>query len=251
MEISEIRDRVERREKDHIMPVYLPFLPAVLALVSTVLFIAGIFLGLGHSKFPFTGPKIMMDFPIAVPFAVVTGIVISIGALILGVYVLYKWIDRRNLHFKRVRLLYKDVLDFLEERGAEKDARRAKRTLREIESESDEKSPAIWIVLSIVFNPVVLYVFHFLTRDFFKHETRENFLLEDISDAIESAGGEFKFEEYGTIEDRNTILYIVLTIVTLGVFGFYWIYALTKDPNEHFQQSSRVEGALLDSLESL
>lgn len=256
MDISEVKKRARRRKEDYEMPAYLPFLPGVLWLISAALFLGVFVLGLGiiqHGAptFPFQGPGFYPGMAIGIPIVIITGVLIGIVGLILGIYVLYKWLERRNEHFERVILFYKDVLDFLADKGAEEEARRAKRTLREMESESSEKPTVLWIVLSIVFQPVLLYVFHFLTRDYYDHEKWENLLFDDISDAIEAASGSFDFRGYDEVNDRNTILYIILTIVTFGIFGLYWIYAITVDPNNHFRESKRVEEELLLSLEEI
>lgn len=240
MKVSEIRDRARRRREDYVMPLYLPFLPAILSLITGGISFVGIISGVGDSGF---GVSLFAG-------AMVLSFILGIVSFVVGIYVLYKWISRRNDHFKRVNLLYSDVLDYLEEKGAE-DVQPIKRDLREMETESDEKSAVLWIVLSIVLPPVILYVFHFLTKDFYGHQKRENFILEDVSESINNSGGEFRFDGYDGVKDRNTILYIVLSIITLGLFGLYWIYVLTRDPNRHFKQSTRAEKDLLASLESM
>ncbi|KXB04476.1 hypothetical protein AKJ50_02355 [candidate division MSBL1 archaeon SCGC-AAA382A13] len=244
MDLSEIKRRTKERKKDYIMPIYLPFLPMILTIVTAFL---GVLSVLGWFALGFR-PDIGLGAGITAAIVIV---LVAIISAVLWIYVLYKWIDRRNKHFKRVELLYQDLIDFLEDKGAKNEAKTARRTLREMASETDEKSPALWIILTIVLSPVIFYVYHFLSNDFKKHENKENFLIEDITDAIEAAGGSFKFQEYNAIENRNTILYIVLTIITLGIFGLYWIYTLTKDPNKHFRQSAKMEEKLINSLEAL
>lgn len=206
LKTSEIKRRIREREKDYVMPVYFPFLPAILSIIMMPIIGVSLFLGGEFFGFLVTG----------IVLAVVLGIVV----LVLGIYVFYKWIDRRNKHFKRVRLFYENVLDFLEEKGMEKETRKVRRTLREMEGERDEKSPILWIILSIIFNPVIFYVLHFLTRDFYEHEKRENFVLEDIEELVQEAGGDFEFEGYKTIGNRNTILYLILTI---NNYGDFWV----------------------------
>jgi len=231
------------------MPAYLPFLPGVLWIISALLVVGTFLFWVAFTRPGF--PGIPPRPGIGVPILIVTGGLIGFAGLILGIYVLYKWLERRNDHLERVILFYKDVLDFLEEKGVEEEARRAKRTLREMETESDDKPTVLWIVLTILFQPVILYVFHFLTRDFYDHEKWENLLFDDIGDAVKAAGGSFDFEGYNEVQDRNTVLYIVLTVITFGIFGLYWIYVITEDPNGHFRESKRVEEELIYSLESI
>ena len=53
------------------------------------------------------------------------------------------------------------------------------------------------------------------------------------------------------LPDRSFVLYLILTIITLGIFGIYWLYVLLKDPNEHFKHHILVEDRLLGQLESV
>jgi len=242
LELSEIKSRVRDREEDYVMPIYLPFLPMILSIgtiFAVVVFILG---SLAMGFIPGMG--------FGAGLAILT-VSLALFSAVLWIYVLYKWIDRRNKHFKRVSLLYEDILDFLEEEGVEDKVKRARRTLRDFKGDIDEKSAVLWVVLTIVFNPVILYIYHFLTRDYYNHETNENKVIEDIEEAIKESGGDFEFEGYDTVEDRNTVLYIVLTIITLGIFGLYWIYTLTNDPNQHFNKSKSVEKDLIDSLKTI
>ena len=44
---------------------------------------------------------------------------------------------------------------------------------------------------------------------------------------------------------RGFVLYIVLTIVTIGFFWVYWTYTLLNDPNNHFRQQSMAEDTFI------
>jgi len=39
---------------------------------------------------------------------------------------------------------------------------------------------------------------------------------------------------YKALPSGSFVLYYILSIITLGLFEFYWYYVLTKDFNEHF-----------------
>ncbi|KXA99515.1 hypothetical protein AKJ40_02930, partial [candidate division MSBL1 archaeon SCGC-AAA259M10] len=168
MEVSDIRKRMRSFKKDYIMPIYLPFIPAIISFLG--MFFAVVLAVLGwRARFPFGAwPPMRFPWSIAgIVSIIVVLALVSLAAGIIGIYVLYKWIDRRNEHFKRVRFLYEDIIDFLKEKGAEKEAKGIQRELREMESQMDVKSAPLWIVLTIVFPPVIFYVLHFLTRDYF------------------------------------------------------------------------------------
>jgi len=51
--------------------------------------------------------------------------------------------------------------------------------------------------------------------------------------------------------DRSSVLYLILTIITAGLFGIYWVYVLLKDPIEHFKYHIQAESQLLSALESV
>ncbi|MCE4614606.1 MAG: DUF4234 domain-containing protein [Desulfurococcales archaeon] len=115
-----------------------------------------------------------------------------------------------------------------------------------------ERSPVLWTVLSVITGGLLaLYVLHFLNKDFYHHDQREFYIWEDLGKAMEKLGQPLSTRTFFRIPDRNTVIYIVLTLVTAGLFGFYWVYVTTVDPNEHFKQHRLLEGELLDKIEKL
>jgi hypothetical protein len=46
------------------------------------------------------------------------------------------------------------------------------------------------------------------------------------------------------IKERSVLAYAGFTIVTLGLFGFYWLYTLIDDPNKHFEDQWKFEDEL-------
>lgn len=47
------------------------------------------------------------------------------------------------------------------------------------------------------------------------------------------------------IENRNIALYIVLSIITCGIFGFYWLYTLNEDINAVSNEPNPMSSALV------
>ena len=126
------------------------------------------------------------------------------------------------------------------------------RTLREAELEEVERSAALWAVLSFIIPFLILYVYHFLNKDFYKHEKREGAMLEDLGRALEALGlAGVRLRRPEEVKDRSTILYIIASVLTLGVFLLYWVYTLTKDPNSHFKGHALWEDELLSLLDKL
>jgi hypothetical protein len=89
-------------------------------------------------------------------------------------------------------------------------------------------------------------------KDFYKHERREDGFWEDLSRTLDKIGVTFSVpRRIETTPNRSFILYLILTIITVGLFGIYWLYVLLKDPNEHFKYHVQIEDQLLSTLESV
>ena len=50
------------------------------------------------------------------------------------------------------------------------------------------------------------------------------------------------------LPSRSFVLYFILSIVTLGIFEFYWSYVLIKDFNEHFKAQWQFEDSLMSVI---
>ena len=124
-----------------------------------------------------------------------------------------------------IRDRYRDIMSLLREisreRGIDISTQIAliNREISEAEIEETEKSAILWIILVLLIGIVILYVYHFLTKDFFVHEEREDRIVTGIQDALGILGTRFTYRRYYEIPHRNTILYIILTIVTLGILS--------------------------------
>jgi len=181
--------------------------------------------------------------------------VISLLIPILNIYALYKLIKRRNDHFHRQNLLTEDLLKFIntsaEAKGVKVELSPLERTLREGSYEEREKSAALWAILTLVTVLAGIYVYYFLMRDFHNHERREDSVWESISNYLSHIGVTFTLPvplRRNFVPKRSFAIYIVLTIVTLGLFGLYWLYTLIKDPNEHFREHTIIESHLKNAL---
>ena len=181
--------------------------------------------------------------------------VIGLIIPILNIYALYKLIKRRNDHFHRQSLLTEDLLKVIQTSADVKEIKvelsSLERTLREGAREEAEKGAALWAILSAVTGLAVLYVFYFLMKDFYNHERREDSFWETISSNLGRIGVTFTLPvplRRNLVPNRSFAVYIVLTIVTLGIFGLYWFYILIKDPNEHFREHATLEPQLNNAL---
>lgn len=177
-------------------------------------------------------------------------------ALILFVLPWYRLIKRRNGHFRRDRMLREGLINYIRgsaaERGMEAQMSTELATMTSIHSEAngeeDEKSPVLWLVLSVItFGLLSLYVWYFLTKDPHKHDVRQIAFMQQAQSGLSKLGKTVVFPFWKSLPDRSYFLYLILTWIT-GLFSLYWNYVLITDFNDHFRAQWQVEDQLMASL---
>ena len=174
---------------------------------------------------------------------------------IYWIYVLYKLLDRRQQHFERMVSFRQHLLEVLRQRAelagqadvlagdfSELEGIGLEATTRD---RAGEKSPVLWLVLSIVIGVVVYYVYYFLHDDFRAHEANEvRFMAKagEIMTRLNIPRGAFMPE--AVLPERSFVTYLILTIITCGIYGLYWVYTIIRDPNDHFDVHDQWENAL-------
>jgi hypothetical protein len=156
------------------------------------------------------------------------------------------------MHFQRQMFLYDDLIAFAKDLAAKKGIdislplNNLDRTAREAKFEETEKSAALWAILSFIIGILSFYVFYFLNKDFYRHERRQDVFVDDLAKLMASEGMPVNLPRTSyPVPDRSFILYLVLTIVTAGLFAIYWVYTLLTDPNNHFQYQALTEDTIL------
>ena len=236
------------RTMDYRMPVILPFVPVILEFIGAILAIAFIFIG-AISVIASTGQGLAGPM---VASGAAFGIAIYVLALVIYIYVVYKWISRRNSHFERVSLLagvLTDLSSTLKLQGAEMIRMR----YDELQQARAKRSVGLNVAAFIIIPFYALYVFHFLNKDFARHSEKEALFLGQLISSLRSADPHFarRIEEFERVDDRSTLLYVILYLITLGLFGIYWVYVLTRDPNAHFESHEVLERDVIASFERL
>ena len=169
---------------------------------------------------------------------------LSVLLAIVNIYIILSLISRRNKHLKRTRKLYASLADYLELNG--RDTRFLRELIVRERVENGNKNTAGWTILSIlpVINLFALpYIYHFLTRDYFRHSVFEKTIIEYVFDSLG-----VKSKTVKNYPDRDTVMYYLLSIVTLGIAWIYWLYTLFADPNEHFREHEVIEQEILRCL---
>lgn len=253
-ELEQIKRVVGRRhETDKFIPTWLPLLGVILALLGLII-IGLMFMPLAiFSVSPTAAP------PLTGLFLFFTGIALLIIAAIIGgllmLYLVYLWLKRINEHFERVRRLYRNIVLFLEKKGYKDESRWIDEELRDLEYKmGGERSPILWAILVFFINILIWYVLHMVNDSLKKLDKSEYEIYSRINDFARKAGasgfsGDITLFE--KVPKRDTILYIILSIITLGLFTIYWAYVATVDVNTHFNAHHQIEAELVTVLENL
>ena len=210
--------------------IFLPLVGIVLGLVGVALDIARPFAGIGFTA------------------------VFSLVDLVLVVAFWYFLISRRNNHFRRDKLERQGLIDYIKQQvsasGMPNQVDSELATMNAINGEANaqeqEKSAVLWIILSIVtFGIAGLYVLYFLTRDPYNHDKRQQSFMQQAQTAFEKLGKTVVNPSWKALPSRSFVLYLIISIVTFGIFEFYWYYSLITDFNNHFKAQWQLEDSML------
>jgi hypothetical protein len=186
-----------------------------------------------------------------------------VGFFTFGIYTIYahfKMIQRQQEHFRRMGRFNDDLLKLIEERAA--DIGQSQQQARGIDEvrvlnedyqrlqRGKERSPGLWIVISIITLGLgFLFVLWFLNADLQQHQRAEAEYIEKASTLLNKLGiGKHPIVVDEVVPDRSYPLYLFLTVITLGLFEFYWAYVRIKDGNTHFSEHDRFEEQLMGTI---
>ena len=178
--------------------------------------------------------------------------IITLG--IAGIIADYRLITRRNEHFKRQKRCEESMLKLLESKSNRVDIAtelaKMSSIRKDYDEEEGEKSAILWTILSVVTGIAGLYVIYFLTRDVYRHHLRQNEYVGEFVNSINKLGIETSIlssaiKAQYQVPKRGFFKYLLLSIVTLGIFGVYWYYVVYEDWNNHFKTQWVVEDEIL------
>jgi len=188
------------------------------------------------------------------------GLYVVLTIITFGIYAIYahyKLIQREQDHFSRiVRFngdLYKLVGEQVEETGRANEVQAQLEELRGMEEDfqrlqaGKERSPALWTIVSLLtFGLAYFYVYYFLHKDLIEHQRAEAEFIERASVLLNRLGiGKHPVTVEQIVGERSYPLYLLLSLVTFGLFGIYWNYTFFKDGNDHFREQQRFEDQLM------
>ncbi len=126
---------------------------------------------------------------------------------------------------------------------------------------TNQQSDFLWVLFVLIVSFVAISVaslilqlimFKFLGDTMFDHDQRWVTFTMSARRALSKLG--FPPGRPFTVSrlpERSFWLYFLLSFVTGGIFYYYWLYALAKDPNDHFRYQWTFEDNMLSSVELL
>ena len=152
--------------------------------------------------------------------------VVTFGAAFFPMF--YRLVEGRNRHFCREADLERQITDYLKAKGKQTPV------ASEVFPERNSKAWAVSIIL-IVPAFVITYI---LSRDLALHERSQDAFLV-------SAFPERMFMPQ-TIPIKT---YVLITVVTLGVGGIYWLYKVVNLYNAHYKAHVQFEKEIAHLME--
>jgi hypothetical protein len=174
---------------------------------------------------------------------------------IYGFYVFYQLVRRMRDHNKRRFELFDASLTFAWEEAGRRGMQEELTPFFERASghmdvlrrmTGDFRDPVIWLVLSIVARGVVeIIAFILLDQDLYNHDRAEVGVEHELAVIYGRLGQAVPPPDPDRVRPKNRYAgRIVATIVTLGIYMFWWYYDQMTDPNRHFEINWPQEDAL-------
>jgi hypothetical protein len=196
---------------------------------------------------------------IASIFLGVIGIILWVVFGILELVLFYKMLKRNEAHFKREAILRTALVNYFREMGnATYKTQMIGAQLGTMESinqeaASREKDHNVILLVILMIIPIVnffamLYILYILTKEPFGHDQRWHAFSQNVQSAAQQVGMNIMTPSWKTLKERSYLLYILLTILTIGIFAIYWVYVLVTDMNEHMQTQWQFEDGLMREL---
>ncbi len=188
------------------------------------------------------------------------GLYLVLSFITFGIYAIYahyKLIQREQEHFDRMGRfngdLYKLIYEQADESGKTNEVSAELTELNSMNEDfqrlqaGKERSPALWTIVSLItLGLAYFYVYYFLHKDLVDHQRAEAEYIEKASHLLNRLSvGKHPITIEQIVPDRSYALYLLLSIVTLGLFGIYWNYTFFKDGNAHFLEHRRFEDQLM------
>jgi len=231
----------------------IPLLPPIGTITTAAIFL-GILISLLPKMNSLSQPNTAQSAiePIAGGFLALLGlgVIVLFAVSLLGALSFYYLIERRNQHFGRQQLLFSTIHRYLASKRPASEGIAKLGYLAEDSVQAETPRPAgLWAFASLFAIPIVgLIASYNLTHDMRKHdEFQSEYQAALATSLVESGFQEPNFSSY-KFHNRDSVLFLILTAITGGLFWIYWYYTLLKDYNDHFIEQAAFEDQILRTL---
>ncbi len=189
---------------------------------------------------------------------VMLGIFLAVIAMVIVQAVLvYKLVGRRDAHFRRDGFMRQGMIEYLDAMSIKekKDINVERWTMNSMHYSVIEvdRGAGIWALMVglIALIPIVgifamLYCLHFLTKDTQLHDQRQRDFNYQFQLAMLKQGKIDSISyDWHPLPKRDTSIYIILAIFTLGFALPYWWYVNIVDMNTHFNNQWAFESQII------
>jgi len=174
---------------------------------------------------------------------------------IYGIYIIYKLVQRRDEHFKRMAGVVDASIAQLKAKAQGREGEIAGELSQlegirmEMATMAVERGAAIWLLICLFTGIGSLILYYLLMQDYVKHDQLEAQYFTVMSSALAKLGltGQAG-QAVPNVPQREYVTMLLLSIVTCGIYGFYWMYVMIKDFNDHFLAQVAWEDFILQAL---
>lgn len=180
-----------------------------------------------------------------------------LSLITFGIYsywVIWRLVSRRDRHFRRIARLAEDAGVYLRDRGADERVeveavlRRLKRVERSTRLYAYERGATLWTLLVFLAGIALWVLWYVLMEDFRKHEEDEETIVSAINHGLGLLGQNVNLTYARQIPARSFWQFMILTLITFGIYGIYWLYCMIEDGNRHFRAQAEWETQLAAAI---
>ncbi len=200
------------------------------------------------------GARVSTDF-ITDPGTAVLLSVVTCG--IYGLYIAYKLVQRRDEHFRRMAGVADAAVAALrakaQAQGREEliapELSQLEQVRMQMATMATERGAAIWLLICMFTGIGYLILYYLLMQDYVQHDVLEAQFFTLMSGALAKLGLATEAGQAApSVPQRDFATFLILTLVTCGIYGLYWMYVMIKDFNDHFMAQVPWEDFLVQAL---
>ena len=174
---------------------------------------------------------------------------------IYGMYIIYKLVQRRDEHFKRMAAVADSAIAQLRakaqgrEEAIAAELAQLEQVRMRMATMAAERGAAIWLLICIFTGIGYFILYYLLMQDYVEHDAVEAQFFTLMSTALAKLGLAGQAGQAApSVPQREYVTFLLLSIVTCGIYGLYWMYVMIKDFNDHFMAQVAWEDFLLTAL---